>query len=330
MNILIDDTVFDAQKIFTEFGTVTTKAGKKITNADVQHCDILIVRSRTKVNKELLKNSPVKFVGSAVAGLDHIDLDYLQNNNIAFAHAGGCNANAVAEYVISGILNIANKYNFDYKNKVLGIIGVGNVGTKLKNKAEKLGITLLLNDIKNGDFASFEEVLMGSDILSFHTPLDGSTKNMLNADNFHLLKDDCIIFNAARGSVINENAWLKHNGIKMIDCWENEPAINLDLLQQAELATPHIAGHSIDAKFMGSYMIYRQLCDFLGVDKKDFSINFNHKLNKPVDFLDFINQVYDFTKDDEALKSGDFEDYRRFYPNRFEWENYLEYKNYEN
>jgi erythronate-4-phosphate dehydrogenase len=328
MNILIDDTVFDAQKIFTEFGTVTTKAGKKITNTDVQHCDILIVRSRTKVNKELLKNSPVKFVGSAVAGLDHIDLDYLQNNNIAFAHAGGCNANAVAEYVISGILNIANKYNFDYKNKILGIIGVGNVGTKLKNKAEKLGITLLLNDIKDGDFASFEEVLMGSDILSFHTPLDESTKNMLNADNFHLLKDDCIIFNAARGSVINENAWLKHNGIKMIDCWENEPHINQELLTKAELATSHIAGHSIDAKFMGSYMIYQQLCEFLQMDMHQHSFDFVDTISYSNDFLDFVNQVYDFTNDDKILRSGNFEDYRRFYPPRFEWQNYQEYKKY--
>lgn len=328
MNILIDDTVFDAKNIFAEFGTITTKAGKQITSADVENIDILIIRSRTKVNESLLKNSKVKFVGSAVAGLDHIDLDYLKNNNITFAHAGGCNANAVAEYVIGTTLNLAKKYNFNYQDKTLGIVGVGNVGTKVKQKAESLGIKLLLNDIKAGDFVSLEEVLKGSDILTFHTPLDDSTYKMLNVNNFSLLKEDCIIFNAARGGVIDEKSWVKHNGIKIVDCWENEPNINQELMQQSEIATPHIAGHSIDAKFMGSYMIYTGLCDFFNTTPKPFSFEFKDNIQTSEGFLDFINQVYDFKDDDKILRSGDFEDYRRFYPNRFEWENYQEYKKY--
>jgi erythronate-4-phosphate dehydrogenase len=332
MNILIDDTIFNAKEIFAEFGDIITKKGREINANDTKNCDILIVRSRTKVDENLLKNSTVKFVGSAVAGLDHIDLDYLKSRNIKFAHAGGCNANAVAEFVIANILNLAKKYNFDYKDKVLGIVGVGNVGTKLKAKAEKLGIKLLLNDIKDGKFDALEKVLSESDILTFHTPLTKTGKHptykMLGENNFHLLKKDCIIFNAARGGVIDENSWLKHSGIKIVDCWENEPNINQELLKVAELGTSHIAGHSIDAKFQGSYMIYQQLCDFLGFKSKEFKIDFNHQIDNDKSFLDFINKVYDFAKDDEVLRSGDFEDYRRFYPDRFEWENYQQYKKY--
>ena len=322
MKLLIDDTIFDAHKIFQQFGDIQTLAGKEISKKDVKNCDILIVRSRTKVDKELLDGSSVRFVGSAVAGLDHIDLDYLQRNNIEFAHAGGCNANAVAEYVIGGIANLAKKYHFDYRNKILGIVGVGNVGSILKEKAEKLGIKVILNDIKNGDFISFEELLKTSDIISFHTPLDESTFNILNINNFHFVKNDCIIFNAARGGIIEECAWIKHSGIKIVDCWENEPDINQELLKMAELATPHIAGHSIDAKFMGSYMIYQQLCDFLRIEKNTHKIEFDHKIKISDNFLTFINQVYDFKTDDKVLRSGNFEDYRRFYPKRFEWHNY--------
>lgn len=331
MNILVDDAIFAYKKIFAEFGKIIVIAGRSIKNTDLKNIDILIIRSRTKVDSNLLKNSKVKFVGSAVAGLDHIDLEYLNNNNIYFAHAGGCNANAVAEYVISGILNLAKKYNFDYKNKTLGIIGVGNTGKALKQKAENLQIELLLNDPirqKNENLKNFVSLnkALSADIISFHIPLtfkgEFSSHNLLNADNFSMVKDNAIIFNAARGGVIDENVWLKHQGIKIIDCWQNEPNINKQLLATSELATPHIAGHSIDAKFMGSIMIYQQLCDFLHIKAHPHKLNIVNQNFSKLSFLDAINKIYNFKNDDKILRNGNFEDYRINYPQRSEWHNY--------
>ena len=146
MKLMIDDAVWDFEEIFSDFGEIVTLHGRQIDRQNLLDCDILIIRSRTKVNKELLQGTKVKFVGSTVAGLDHIDETYLYENNITYASAQGCNANAVAEYVISAISNLANDLSFDLSNKTLGIIGVGNVGSRLDFKAKQIGITTLLND----------------------------------------------------------------------------------------------------------------------------------------------------------------------------------------
>ena len=145
MKLMIDDAVWGFEEIFSEFGEVITLPGREINRQSLIDCEILIVRSRTKVNSGLLKDTNIKFVGSTVAGLDHIDQTYLHKNNITFVSAQGCNANAVAEYVISAIANLANDFNFDLSSKTLGIIGVGNVGTRLYSKAKQLGINTLLN-----------------------------------------------------------------------------------------------------------------------------------------------------------------------------------------
>ncbi|MBT7149266.1 MAG: 4-phosphoerythronate dehydrogenase, partial [Thiotrichales bacterium] len=131
MKLMIDDAVWGFSEIFSEFGEVITLPGRQISNESLLDCDALIVRSRTKVDEALLRGSKIKFVGSTVAGLDHIDQIYLNDNNIAFSSAQGCNANAVAEYVISAISNLANDFDFKLLGKTLGIIGVGNVGKRL-------------------------------------------------------------------------------------------------------------------------------------------------------------------------------------------------------
>jgi len=311
-------------------------AGRDINAESVKDADVLIVRSRTKVNQDLLEGSQVKFVGSTVAGLDHVDQDYLAKNNITFFSAQGCNSMAVAEFVISAIVNLANELDFDYTQKTLGIIGVGNVGSRLAAKAELMGIKTLLNDPirqDNENLPNFVDLdtALSADIVTFHTPLTFDGKypsfNLLNEHNFHNISEKTILFNAARGGVINEKIWEKtQTRVNIIDCWENEPNINQNLQEGAYWATPHIAGHSVDAKFMGSFMVYEALCDFSD-QKQDKSIvdliNPGVLTVEKDNIKDTLNEIYDFKQDTLAIKNiENFEYYRRNYPIRYEWHHY--------
>ncbi len=336
MKIIIDDACYTYDEIFSQFGEIVAMAGRDIDADSVKDADILIVRSRTQVNAQLLSGSTVKFVGSTVAGLEHIDERYLRANHIEFFSAQGCNSMAVAEFVIATIVNLADKHNFNYQDKTLGIIGVGNVGSRLAAKAELLGISTLLNDpIRQEnealpDFVDLDTALR-ADIVTFHTPLtfDGQYPSfkLLNKHNFHHITDQTILFNAARGGVIDETIWQQTPTLEnIIDCWENEPIINKNLQKTAYLASPHIAGHSVDAKFMGSFMVYQALCDFLAEPQQD---NIKHLINpgnltlKSDNLLDALNEVYDFKQDTAAIKSiENFEIYRRNYPIRYEWHHY--------
>ena len=341
MKLMIDDAVWGFDQIFSEFGEVVTLPGRQISNESLQDCDALIVRSRTRVDEELLRNSKIQFVGSTVAGLDHIDQPYLEDNAITLSSAQGCNSNAVAEYVISAIANLSHDYNFKLSDRTLGIIGVGNVGRRLDFKAKQLGIKTLLNDPPREStegsehFVSLEEAL-GADIVTFHTPLTFSgiypTHNLLDSHNFNHIKKDAIIINAARGGIINELIWEKTpTKANIIDCWENEPNINTNLQKSAYWATPHIAGHSIDAKFMGSFMIYKDLCKYI---KKPLNDNIEHLINPELRIIrennlhETLNSIYSFQADDKAIQDiSNFEDYRRNYPERYEWRHFeTEYK----
>ncbi|MCH9711889.1 MAG: 4-phosphoerythronate dehydrogenase [Proteobacteria bacterium] len=337
MKLIIDDACYAYNEIFSQFGEITAMAGRDINAASVKNYDVLIVRSRTQVNEQLLKGSSIKFVGSTVAGLDHVDQDYLKKNNIKFFSAQGCNSMAVAEFVISTILNLADKHNFNYQDKTLGIVGVGNVGSRLAAKAELLGIKTLLNDPirqDNENLTNFVDLdtALCADIVTFHTPLtfDGQYPSfkLLNQANFHHINEKTILFNAARGGVIDEQIWEKTQTLEnVIDCWENEPNINKNLQQSAYIASPHIAGHSVDAKFMGSFMVYEALCDFLGEKQQESIknlINPGVLTLKSENLLDCLNEIYNFKQDTVAIKNiENFEIYRRNYPIRYEWPHYL-------
>jgi erythronate-4-phosphate dehydrogenase len=260
----------------------------------------------------------------------------LQENNITFASAQGCNANAVAEYVISALANLANDYSFDLSSKTLGIIGVGNVGSRLDFKAKQLGITTLLNDPPRQEIEGNEgffdlNTALSADIVTFHTPLTFSgshpTHNLLGSHNFDLITENTIVINAARGGIIDENLWENtKTKANVIDCWVDEPNINSKLQSSAYWATPHIAGHSIDAKFMGSYMIYKDLSSFI---KSPLKSEVEHLVN-PVTvninentLHETLRAIYPFIDDDIAIKDiSNFEDYRRNYPERFEWKHF--------
>ena len=336
MKLMVDDAVWGFNKIFSEFGEVVTLPGRDISRESLLDCDMLIVRSRTQVNQELLEGTKISFVGSTVAGLDHIDESYLYKNNIAFSSAQGCNANAVAEYVISALANLAHDYCFNLTEKSLGIIGVGNVGRRLNFKARQLGMTTLLNDPPREEkeradgYVSLENAL-SADIVTFHTPLTNNgpyrTHNLLGSQNFNLITEDTILINAARGGIIDEAIWETINTkANIIDCWENEPSINRTLQKSAYWSTPHIAGHSIDAKFMGSFMIYKELCEFT---QKPMNSEVETLINRESMVIEektlhaTLNSIYSFKDDDEVISDiSKFEDYRRNYPERFEWHHF--------
>ena len=341
MKLLIDDAVWGSNQIFSEFGEVFTLPGREIRSESLKDFDALIVRSRTRVDEKLLRDANIKFVGSTVAGLDHIDKNYLEDNAITLSSAQGCNANAVSEYVISAIANLSKDYGFKLSNKTLGIIGVGNVGRRLEVKAKQLGMKTLLNDppreaLEGSDnFTSLESAL-SADIVTFHTPLKYSgphpTYKLLDSHNFKHINNDAIVINAARGGIINETVWeTTQTKANIIDCWENEPNINLNLQKSAYWATPHIAGHSIDAKFMGSFMIYEDLCKYI---KKPLNDNIEHLINPELKIIrennlhETLNSIYSFHADDKAIQDiSNFENYRRNYPERYEWRHFeTEYK----
>ena len=341
MKLLIDDAVWGSNQIFSEFGEVFTLPGREIRSESLKDFDALIVRSRTRVDEKLLRDANIKFVGSTVAGLDHIDKNYLEDNAITLSSAQGCNANAVSEYVISAIANLSKDYGFKLSNKTLGIIGVGNVGRRLEVKAKQLGMKTLLNDppreaLEGSDnFTSLESAL-SADIVTFHTPLTYSgphpTYKLLDSHNFKHINNDAIVINAARGGIINETVWeTTQTKANIIDCWENEPNINLNLQKSAYWATPHIAGHSIDAKFMGSFMIYKDLCKYI---KKPLNDNIEHLITPELKIIrennlhETLNSIYSFHADDKAIQDiSNFENYRRNYPERYEWRHFeTEYK----
>ncbi len=348
--LIIDDAVPYAHEIFSHLGKVITLPGKEINADSVQQADALIVRSRTQVNESLLKNSSVTFVGSTVVGLDHVDQTYLQNNHIQFYSAQGCNANSVAEFIITTLFDLAERYSFDLTQKTLGIIGVGNVGKLVHQKARALGITCLLNDPPRAEAESSQEggekfisltECLTADIITFHTPLTKTGKhktlNLLSAERLQQIKPHQTIINAARGGIINELAWQQTPTLaNVIDCWEGEPNISPPLYQAAYLATPHIAGHSLDAKVAGSSMVYQALCKAWNLAPQNTWQKFLPPPSEPITITEhstvqatlnaLFKQTHDPHTDDQAIRSNDmemvhqkYEYYRRNFPVYREW-----------
>jgi erythronate-4-phosphate dehydrogenase len=325
MRIIADENIPFVRECFNSVGDVLTIHGRKITSEILQDADALLVRSITKVNKELLEDSKLKFVGTATIGFEHIDIDYLEARKIGFASAPGSNANSVAEYMVSALLNLADKYQFEIDKKSIGIVGVGNVGSRLEKKARALGMKVVLNDPplkrKTGDekYRPIEEIF-DCDIVTLHVPLtnEGPDKTYHLADEkfFKSLKKDVVFFNTCRGRV-HETAALKiaissgKTKACVLDVWENEPGIDIELVKMADYGTPHIAGYSYDGKIVGMIMIYQAFCKFFGVKPKFIAKDFLPKprvekivisKDDPKPLLTIVNTLYDIKKDDEKLR----------------------------
>lgn len=284
MKIVADENIPLLKSVFESIGEITTYPGREISNEHLADADVLLVRSVTSVNKALLKGTPVRFVGSATIGLDHVDIDYLQKQKIVYANAPACNANSVVEYVLSCLSFMSEYYQFDLSDKSVGVVGCGNVGGLLTKRLKKLGVTVKRNDPplslslgadqgKKIEFVSLDEAL-ACDIITFHVPLvkngEFPTHHLLDKKRISKLRADQIVINTSRGSVVDNDALLKkldsNPGMPIVlDVWENEPNINTDLLKKVAIGTPHIAGYSFDGKAVGTEMIYLALCKYLGL-----------------------------------------------------------------
>ena len=279
LNIVADENIPYVQDAFGALGTVTLVSGRDIEPSTIKDAQVLLVRSITKVNRELLENSPIKFLGTATAGLDHVDCEYLRTNGIAFASAQGGNANSVAEYVAAALLILSRGKDMNLAGKSIGIIGVGNIGRLVKIKAEALGMIVVLNDpplAQKGGAKTYRplEEALGCDVVTLHVPLtfEGPfrTYHLFDHTTFTHLNPTAVLINTSRGEVVDTQALYgrlkkKTLGATVLDVWESEPNINWDLFKLVNLGTPHIAGYSQDGKAQGTFLIYQALCQHLGI-----------------------------------------------------------------
>jgi erythronate-4-phosphate dehydrogenase len=282
MKIIADENIPLVNEVFGKFGEVETYAGRAISSHHVRDADVLLVRSITKVDKQLLAGSTVRFVGTCTIGTDHVDQAWLRANDIAFSAAPGCNANAVVDYVLSTLITLSRQQNFDLRERCVGIVGVGNVGGRLKSRLEALGVRCLCTDPLNDDLElpgriHLDELIAESDVISLHTPLEKNgehpTWHLFNALNLPLLRPGTILVNSARGSVIDNQALLellneRNDVTAVLDVWEGEPDISLPLLARVAVATPHIAGYSLDGKVNGTLLVYEAMCQHFNLPRK--------------------------------------------------------------
>ena len=279
MLIIIDKGIPFLDGVFGSDIEVLHLAPEDITADVVREADALFVRTRTRIDKELLAGSKVRFVATATIGFDHIDQDYCREAGIHWVSCPGCNAQAVCDYVEEAIFSIKSGESA----LTIGIVGYGHVGKLVAQMAERNGYRVLLSDPPLGIGMSLKELAPLCDVLTFHTPLthEGkhATYHLCNADILPLCKHNTLIINAARGGVVDEQALMDNlkgeNGKvrAVIDCWENEPQLNHELLELVDLASFHIAGYSIQGKMNASEMCLRAFCEFfslpiLSINKK--------------------------------------------------------------
>ncbi len=348
IKILADTHIPFLKGVAERYGEVEYLPGNLFTPNAVKEKDALIVRTVTRFNEEILAGSRVKLICSATIGFDHIDTAYCDAQGIAWRTAPGCNASSVEQYVTASLLHLARKHRFRLNEKTIGIVGVGNVGSKVAAACQKLGMRVLLNDPPQEEaegpeaFTSIETIQREADIITFHTPLtrDGKHKT------YHLANDEFLsatahqpyIINAARGGVIDNRALVRalRDGTAsgaVIDCWENEPYIDLELLKLVDIATPHIAGYSADGKWNATKMSLEQLSNFFQLDVAPRY----QEIPSPTHPSIFLGDVepsrqleqavwhtYNPASETEALKAapGDFYHFRSHYPLRREYPAY--------
>lgn len=281
MKIVADAHIPYLKGVAEQFGEVEYLPGNQFTREAIREKDALIVRTVTHFGEEILSGTNVKLICSATIGFDHIDTAWCDSHGVAWRTAPGCNAASVEQYLTACLLYLADKHQFSLKEKTIGIVGVGNVGSKVEDACRKLGMRVLLNDPPREEregsalFTDIETIQREADIITFHTPLTKTGRH----NSYHLADDRFLasvekkpfIINAARGGITDNQALKKaiHNGNiagVVIDCWENEPEIDRELLQLADIATPHIAGYSADGKWTATKMSLENLKEFFNLE----------------------------------------------------------------
>ena len=349
MKILVDENMPYARELFSRLGDVEAVPGRPVPREALAGADALMVRSVTQVDEALLVGEAVKFVGTATAGTDHIDIPWLEQAGIGFSAAPGCNAIAVVEYVFSSLLMLAERDGFTLTDRTVGIVGVGNVGRRLQARLEALGVRTLLCDPPRadhgdeGDFRSLDALVAEADILTFHTPLfkSGPYKSLHLADEslIQRLKPGTILINACRGPVV-DNAALLHrleagqDLSVVLDVWEGEPALNTALLDRVDIGTAHIAGYTLEGKARGTTQVFEAYSQFIGQAQQvaldtllpapEFGrITLHGPLDQPT-LKRLVHLVYDVRRDDAPLRkvaamAGEFDKLRKHYLERREW-----------
>lgn len=351
MKIVIDDKIPYIRGAFEPFAEVVYLPGNKTTLEVVKDADAIVTRTRTKCNRDLLTGSKVKFIATATIGHDHIDTEFCKQAGIEWTNAPGCNAESVNQYIASALFSYSMKKRFDLKEKTIGIVGVGHVGSKVARLCETIGMKVLLNDPPRErvegpeQFVSLEKIQNEADIITFHVPLnikgDDTTFHMVDEKFIQNLKKKPLLINSCRGEVFDTKATKKALQTGAIsgfiaDCWENEPDIDLELLEMADYGTPHIAGYSKDGKANGTKMSVQAISRFfnLGIDnwepenvelpeKTTIEIDGNQRREYSI-LAEAILSTYDIENDDEALRENPqlFEKLRGDYPVRREFDSY--------
>lgn len=356
MKILADQNIPHSETFFGQLGQVVQAPGRNLTPEQVSDIDALIVRSVTQVDASLLANSPVKFVGTCTIGTDHLDIPYLNQRQISWASAQGCNANSVVEYVFTALAHVRP----NWLNLSVGIIGCGNVGGHLYRKLRQLGVTVrvydpFLNAKDVPDLTTLEQVLK-ADIVCVHTPLTRGgphpTLGLLGAAELATMQTNAVLLNAGRGEVIDGAALAAHLDAQpefsaVLDVWESEPNIDTALMQRVSIATPHIAGYSYDGKIAGTEMIYQALCAHLGIEpqitaQQVLPANSTVQLcaietTNAYPLAALLGQAYNILNDDHTLRTAlsqaaeqgrplgpEFDALRKNYPQRREWHHFTQ------
>ena len=282
MKIVADTNIPFLKGVFEPYAEILYKDGRAIRREDILDADALIIRTRTRCNEELLHGSSVRMISTATIGTDHIDLEWCAGNGITVHNAEGCNSGGVMNYVFSALYGMASRKSLRLDGLTFGIIGVGHVGGKVEQMARTLGFKVLLCDPprarKEGPeaFCDRDFLLQNADIITLHTPLDETTRGMADDAFFSLIRPGTIFINASRGEVVDESA-LMHAipklGPVIIDTWCHEPEINQPLIDQVDIATPHIAGYSYQGKLNGTSAAVRAVAQFFDIEGlKDFSL----------------------------------------------------------
>lgn len=277
LKLVCDDKIPFISGVFTACNEIVSIPGESIQRSDLMDADLLLVRTVTSVNQKLLHDTPVKWVGSATTGTDHVDQPWLFQNQIEFADAAGANAPAVLEYVLACVASFKKQHYFTTKNRVVGVIGVGRIGSLVAQALKAHGFEVLCYDplISNKPdyhFVSLKTLLCESHLITIHTPLTKTglfpTYHMLDQKELSWLQHHAILLNTARGAVINQAALCENKNIIIgLDVWENEPTISLELLNRVTIGTPHIAGYSKIAKYRATQMVCDNAAEFFGWPK---------------------------------------------------------------
>lgn len=274
LKIVADKAIPFLEGIFDPYADMTYLPGDKIGPEDVRDADVLMVRTRTKCNADLLEGSKVKFIATATIGTDHIDFPYCDSKGIVVRNAPGCNAGGVMEYVFSALYGLASRKSISLQGDTIGIIGVGHVGSLIERMGRALGFKILKCDPPRAEaegsfgFCDLEYLLQNSQIVTLHVPLDETTRGMANSEFFSLMQPGAFFINAARGEVVCDDALkaaIPKLGPVIIDTWNHEPDIDLDLMDKVAIATPHIAGYSYQGKQNGTAAAVRAVAHYFGI-----------------------------------------------------------------